>query len=143
VALGHVFPPDRYPFPADAVLTRWELVLADAAVTVDLVDGDEGPVCFVAYDATTLRHLAVHPSRWGHGLARAAVDRAVSGIVAAGHRPRLWCLVDNHRALGCYLHLGWRPSGRERPAEWPPYPLEHELLLEGSGADGHRFSALP
>ena len=26
VALGHVFPPDRFPFPDDAVLARWAIV---------------------------------------------------------------------------------------------------------------------
>ena len=39
---------------------------------------------------------------------------------------RLWCLVENHRARGLYEHLGWRPTGREQTAVWPPYPREME-----------------
>lgn len=130
-ALGHVFPPEEHPFPRDGVLARWRAVLADPAVTVEVVDGAEGLVCFVAYDAAVLRHLAVHPDHWGTGLARMAVDRAVAAIRIAGHRPHLWCLADNQRAMGCYLHLGWGPTGRERDAEWPPCPVECELVLEG------------
>jgi GNAT superfamily N-acetyltransferase len=130
-ALGHVFPPEEYPFPRDGVLARWQAVLADPGVTVELIEAAGGPVCFVAYDATTLRHLAVHPERWSTGLARLAVTRAAAAIRAAGHRPRLWCLADNQQAMGCYLHLGWALTGRERDAEWPPYPVECELVLEG------------
>lgn len=130
-ALSHVFPPEEYPFPRAGVLDRWRAVLAEPVVTVELVEAAREPVCFVAYDATTLRHLAVHPRRWGTGLARLAIDRAVASVRAAGHRPRLWCLASNQQAMGCYLHLGWVPTGRERPAEWPPYPVECELVLEG------------
>jgi GNAT superfamily N-acetyltransferase len=131
-ALGHVFPPARFPFPREGVLDRWRAVLSDPEVVVEVVDGEAGLVCFLAYDARTLRHLAVHPDHWGTGLARRAVERAVTSIVARGNRPRLWCLADNHRALGCYRHLGWTPSGPERRAEWPPYPIERELVLAGS-----------
>ncbi len=130
-ALRHVFPPEQFPFPRDGVLARWRAVLAAPDVTVELMDAAERPVCFVAYDATTLRHLAVHPERWGTGLARLAVDRAVAAVRAGGQRPRLWCLAANQQAMGCYLHLGWVESGREQHAEWPPYPVERELVLEG------------
>jgi GNAT superfamily N-acetyltransferase len=136
VALGDVFPAAEHPFPRRAVLDRWVAVLDDPVVKVEVVDRDDGEIglaCFVAYDPGLLRHLAVHPDRWGSGLARAAVDRAVAAIVAAGNRPRLWCLVDNHRALGLYAHLGWVPSGRCGEAEWPPHPTECELVLEDCG----------
>ncbi len=74
---------------------------------------------YVCWDPTTLRHLAVRPERWGSGLGRQAVERA-AGVT------RLWCLVENHRARGLYEHLGWRPTGREQSAVWPPYPREME-----------------
>jgi hypothetical protein len=53
------------------------------------------------------------------GLARQAVARA-SGV------RRLWCLAENHRARGFHEHLGWRATGRNHLAEWPPYPTELE-----------------
>ena len=64
----------------------------------------------------------MHPDRWGTGLAREGVELAVAAIRAAGRTPVLWVLVANHRARGLYEHLGWEPTGREQPAEWPPYP---------------------
>jgi putative acetyltransferase len=123
VALGHVFPPDRFPFPDDEILARWRVVLAEPGVQVLVEEDDRGLTCFVAFDSTTVRHLAVRPDVWGTGLARAALAAAEEH----GHPQRLWCLRDNHRAIGLYEHLGWRRTGREQPAEWPPYPVELEF----------------
>ncbi|QZY27996.1 GNAT family N-acetyltransferase [Nocardioides coralli] len=121
VALGHLFPPAEHPFPYAEVRERWLATLDDALVTVEVVDGEGHLDAFVAHDPLTLRHLAVHPDRWGSGLARAAVTRA-RGAGAT----RLWCLEGNHRARGLYEHLGWRPTGCSRAATWPPHPLELE-----------------
>jgi hypothetical protein len=33
------------------------------------------------------------------------------------------------RARDLFEHLGWEPTGREQPAEWPPYPTELEYRL--------------
>ncbi len=119
------------------MLARWVRTLADPRVRVEVVDGHgAGRLdCYVAWDPGLLRHLAVRPEAWGTGLARGAVDRAAAAIRAGGMRPRLWCLADNHRALGLYAHLGWVRSGVEQPARWPPYPIEVELVLEAP-ADG-------
>ena len=135
VGLAHVFALAEHPFPDAAVRDRWHRTLADPGVRVDVVDAAVGSSrldCYAAYDATTLRHLAVRPDAWGKGLARAAVERAAEAIRAGGGRPRLWCLVANHRAQGLYAHLGWTATGLERRAEWPPYPTEVELVLEDS-----------
>jgi GNAT superfamily N-acetyltransferase len=133
VALAHVFPPEQFPFPDLAVLDRWVATIDDSEVTVELAEDPE-PVAFVAFDsAGRLRHLAVRPDVWGTGLASAAVDRAVRAVRARGVTPRLWCLTENHRARGLYVHLGWRRTGREQRAEWPPYPIEEEWVLQESG----------
>ena len=72
----------------------------------------------------------MHPDHWGSGLAREAVDRATAAIAAGGEpRALLWCLAANHRALAVYHHLGWRATGREGRAEWPPHPTELQLGL--------------
>ena len=121
--LAHVF--GDVPFPEDDVLARWEATLREPAVTVLMTE-----VAFTSWDtAGRLRHLAVHPDHWGTGLARQGVELAVDGIRSAGLVPRLWVLAANHRARGLYDHLGWVPTGREQPAEWPPYPVELELAL--------------
>ena len=130
VGLAHVFP--GLPFPDEGVLARWEATLADPAVTVE-VYADPAPVVLLAHDAAgRLRHLAVAPERWGTGLGRAAVDRAVAAMTAAGSVPTLWVLVTNHRARSLYDRLGWEPTGLEQQAEWPPYPTEMQLRLPES-----------
>lgn len=131
VALGHVFAPE--PFPDDAVLARWEETLADHAVTVEVLGGEAGLDCLVAWDASTLRHLAVHPARWGDGLGRAAVDLAVTAIRAGGRLPHLWCLADNQRARAFYEHFGWRVTGVAQQAVWPPHSTELQYVLPDSG----------
>lgn len=127
VALGHVFPADRFPFPVDGVRDRWAATLADPHVRVEVVDGGAGLAAFLAYDAILLRHLGVRPTRWGAGLGRAGVERAVSEMRAMGStQPRLWCLTESVRARGLYERLGWRLTGVEQTCPWPPYPIELE-----------------
>jgi len=129
VGLAHVFPPERFPFPGDDVLARWALVLDEPGVAV-LVH-DAGPVrgggldLFAAYDDRSLRHLAVHPDRWGEGLASSAIDDVLRAMHLRGTAvAELWCLELNHRARRLYQHLGWRATTDRRPAPWPPHPTE-------------------
>lgn len=127
VALGHVFPPERYPFPGVAVLARWRLVLEDPSVTVLVVDDPQGAdlLAYTAFDHTSLRHLAVRPDHWGTGLATQAIEEALQGMGLRGSvEASLWCLEENHRARRLYEHLGWRPTGDRQPAAWPPHPTE-------------------
>lgn len=126
VGLGHVFPPDRYPFPEDDVLARWALVLDEPGVDVLVRDSTPGQVdIFAAYDDRSLRHLAVHPDLWGTGLASTAIETVLHAMVRRGATvAELWCLEENRRARRLYEHLGWRPAQDRRPAPWPPHPTE-------------------
>ena len=119
VALRHVF--GDLPFPSDAVLARWSLVLDDPDVTVEVVDDARGLIAFAAYDGGSLRHLGVHPAMWGHGLGAEGVARAVAA--GAG---QLWVLEENTRARALYERLGWTPSGHTQGCPWPPHPTELE-----------------
>jgi GNAT superfamily N-acetyltransferase len=125
VALAHVFPPADHPFPLDGVLARWRAVLAEAGTVVEVVDGPGRLDAFLAHDATTLRHLAVHPDRWGSGLGAHAVRRATEAGAT-----RLWCLAANSRARDLYERCGWTAGGQQRAAEWPPHPLEIEYVRD-------------
>ncbi len=117
VALAQVFP--GVPYPEHDVRDRWLRLLADPEVTVEVVGPPDRLDVYLAYDEVRLRHLGVRPERWGEGLARAALDRAVGTRL-------LWVLADNERARGFYAHLGWQPTGRAQTAEWPPHPTELE-----------------
>ena len=117
VALAHVF--GDTPYPWAEVQARWERTLVDPGARVEVCGQAARLDAYVCWDDALLRHLAVRPERWGSGLARRAVERATEAS-------RLWCLVENHRARGLYEHLGWRATGVERSAEWPPYPREME-----------------
>jgi GNAT superfamily N-acetyltransferase len=128
-ALGHVFPPERYPFPDDAVLARWALVLDDQAVVVLVLDDEADPgtglVAFAAFDDTTLRHLAVRPDHWGQGVATRAIATVLAAIEQRGiSTASLWCLEENHRARRLYEHLGWLPTDDRQEAPWRPHPVE-------------------
>lgn len=130
-ALGHVFPPERFPFPFDAVLSRWRLVLEDRSATVLVTERPGGLSAYAAYDDRTLRHLAVHPDHWGEGLARTAITQALEAIAAGGaERATLWVLAENHRARGLYEHLGWSATGEQQAAPWPPHPTELEYAVD-------------
>ncbi|MGI8524281.1 MAG: GNAT family N-acetyltransferase [Nocardioides sp.] len=117
VALAHVFP--GVPYPEDDVRERWVRLIADPDVHVEVAGPRDRLDAYLAWDRCRLRHLGVRPERWGTGLARAGLERAAQATL-------LWVLVANHQARGCYEHLGWRPTGREQEAEWPPYPRELE-----------------
>jgi RimJ/RimL family protein N-acetyltransferase len=127
-ALGHVFPPERYPFPDDDVLARWALVLAEPGTRVLVRDSEDGIGridLFAAYDERSLRHLAVRPARWGEGLASSAIETVLEALHARGTTvAELWCLEENHRARGMYEHLGWQATPDRREAPWPPHPTE-------------------
>jgi GNAT superfamily N-acetyltransferase len=117
VALAHVFP--DVPYPTAQVRQRWERLIADPSVRVEVAGPPEQLDVYLAWDDERLRHLGVRPELWGRGLARMAVERA-TGV------RRLWVLRDNTRARGFYEHLGWTRTGRDQDAEWPPYPVELE-----------------
>jgi RimJ/RimL family protein N-acetyltransferase len=133
-ALGHVFPPERFPFPDDAVLARWQIVLEDPDVTVLVAEdhesaqgaeGEKALVGYAAYDSTTLRHLAVHPDHWGQGLASEAIETVLHAMDQRGSTiASLWCLEENRRARRLYEFLGWRAEPDRREAPWPPHPTE-------------------
>lgn len=128
-ALGHIFPPEMYPYPDAEVLERWRQTLGDPSVTVLVTEDEHGLTSLIAFDEVLVRHLAVRPDCWRQGLARQAMAAAHS----SGHAPsRLWCLDDNDAALAFYRELGWVRTGRVQQAPFPPYPQEVELALEAS-----------
>jgi GNAT superfamily N-acetyltransferase len=118
-AFAHVFPPELYPFPDDAVRASWRAF--DGHV---LVAEDDGRVVGVAaVDGCWLRNLYVVPDAWGSGVAGALHDAALAALPDCPEI-RLWTLEENHRARRFYEKRGWRPNGETRVVPYPPGPLD-------------------
>jgi GNAT superfamily N-acetyltransferase len=126
--LGHVYPPDRYPFPTAAVERRWREFTEEGGWAVV---SDSG---FVAVHDEWLEALYVLPRAWGSGHADELHDAAVMEL---GRRDvaiaRLWVLDGNVRARRFYERHGWRADGTSRVVEFPPHPtdLGYALALGG------------
>jgi ribosomal protein S18 acetylase RimI-like enzyme len=82
---------------------------------------EERPGLFVALRAgvvvgwlrlvgTMIKSLHVDPACHGGGIGRTLLDHAV-GLI--GGDAFLLCLLENRRAAGFYVRLGWRNGGRE------------------------------
>jgi ribosomal protein S18 acetylase RimI-like enzyme len=131
-ALGHVFPPESFPYPIEQVRARWEQVLVDPeAVTLLAVARETGAGCgFVCVRQGVVEHLGVDPARQREGIGSLLLAEAVR--IAHDDRTAevsLWCLVDNHRALSFYARAGWVSTGEIQQAEFAPFPFEQRLVL--------------
>ena len=126
-ALAHVFGPDL-PFPADDVLARWALVLANPDNTTLVDEDDSGPVGYAAYGDGWLHHFGVVPRMWGTGRADVLHAVVLEGFVAQGVRTSyLWVLVENHRARAFYARHGWEDTGARDHEVFRPFPEKLQL----------------
>ena len=128
LALGHIFPQDRYPFPRDEVAARWRDEIARADVTAYVCTDDEGLVAgFAATRGTELLHFGTRVDTWGSGLAQRFHDAVLANLVAdaAGPVDRVWLRVfeQNVRARRFYERLGWRATGRRTRTSFAPHPV--------------------
>ena len=124
-ALAHIYPPDRYAFPDDAVRARWKEALSDERGNVIVATRGNRIVGVVAAKEGCLDGLYVLPGEWGSGVAARLHDAALQALVAAGAtNARLWVLEDNTRARRFYERRGWRLDGSERVVPFPPHPLD-------------------
>lgn len=126
-ALAHVYPPERFPFPHDAVRERWRAYTG--AYSLAAWDG------FVAVEPPWLEALYVRPTAWGRGVADELHAWAVERLRAAGTTTaRLWVLEQNPRARRFYERHGWRADGTTRVVEFPPHPLDvgYALALQSA-----------
>jgi GNAT superfamily N-acetyltransferase len=129
--LGHIFPPDEYPYPLEDVRRRWREALAEKGRSV-LVFEDQGELVGVAMTGPEwLDGLYVVPERWGSGVAVELHDAALAVVRAEGfERCHLWVLEDNPRARRFYERLGWRLNERTRVVPYPPNPLDVSYTIE-------------
>jgi GNAT superfamily N-acetyltransferase len=123
-AYPHIFPPELYPFPTEAVEERWREAVADPALEV--IVAEEGrPVGVVMTRPEWLDGLYVRPEWWSRGVGRALHDEVLARQRAAGSTTcNLWVLEHNDRARRFYERLGWRENGSTRDVPFPPNPID-------------------
>jgi GNAT superfamily N-acetyltransferase len=126
-ALAHIFGPDL-PFPADDVLARWTLVLANPENSTLVDEDDDGPCGYATYGGGWLHHFGIVPRWWGTGRADLLHTAVLDGLAAQGTRTAyLWVLVENRRARGFYVRRGWADTGVREPEVFPPFPEKMQL----------------
>jgi tRNA dimethylallyltransferase len=124
-ALAHIYPPDRYPFPDDAIRDRWEQAVADDSERVVVAERGDRIIGVAAVKDGWLNGLYVVPGEWGNGVADRLHEQALSELRAArATTARLWVLEENTRARRFYERRGWHRDGSERVVPFPPHPLD-------------------
>ena len=129
--LAHIFPPELYPYPREAVQARWIAAAADAAARVLIARSGDDTVGAACVREGWLDGLYVVPELWGTGLADVLHDRALELVRDLGSaRCHLWVLEDNARARRFYERRGWRENGETRVVPYPPNPLDVGYTLD-------------
>jgi putative acetyltransferase len=130
-ALAHIFPPEDYPFPREAVHARWVTAVAAPETRALIAVSDEQPVGAACVTSGWLEGLYVVPERWGTGLADLLHGHALQLVRDIGSAScKLWVLEDNIRARRFYERRGWRENGKTRVVEYPPNPLDIGYSLD-------------
>ena len=119
VALRHVFPPERYPYPDDEIRQRWR----DFPGSVLLAEREGEPLGVAGFEGCWLHGLYVVPAEWGSGVAGLLHD-AVVEVLADCPELHLWVLTANARARHFYERRGWRLDGTTRVVPFPPHPVD-------------------
>jgi GNAT superfamily N-acetyltransferase len=126
-AFAHIFPQEKYPFPAEAIRRGWNDALNDPNVETYLAWTDPGAVGLVSIGYGFLRTLFVEPGSWGTGVGSALHNHGLDRLKELGFsEARLWTLTDNAQAQRFYEHRGWTATGATRVVPFPPNPLDIE-----------------
>jgi GNAT superfamily N-acetyltransferase len=123
-----VFPPERYPYPDEAVRSALRRQLEDPGNAV-LIDGDGSGFALVGNGR--LERLFVREAAWGTAVADELHAAALEALRSTGATSAsLWCLAENARARRFYEKRGWRLNGTTRVVPFPPNPLDVGYSIE-------------
>ncbi len=133
--LGHIFPPEEYPYPTVAVARRWRRLLRDRLTRVHIIELFDAPVGFVAFDHDTVLHLGVVPHQTRRGYGSALLEYATREMFGRGvPAVYLWVLTENGTARSFYRSARWTDTDERRNCEFPPYPEELQMIRPNPGA---------
>jgi GNAT superfamily N-acetyltransferase len=129
-AFAHVYPPERYPFPDDAIREVWAEALADPEVEVYVAEVDGAAAGAVSVGRGFLSTLYVLPGVQGRGVGSALHDLALERLRAHGVREaRLWTLSENHSGRQFYERRGWTLTDETRVVPYPPNPTDVQYAI--------------
>jgi diamine N-acetyltransferase len=130
-AFPHIFPPDDFPYPDQAVKERRRENLS-SRVAVCWVCEDDGRIVGTAVlIGGLLDSIAVVPEKWGTGIAQALYATVLQHARAEGREKlELWVMEKNARARGFYAKRGWKPDGKTKELSFPPHPILLGYSLE-------------
>lgn len=124
-AFAHVYPPEQYPFPNDAIREVWAEALADPEVEVYVAELDGAAVGAVSVGKGFLSTLYVLPGYQGSGVGSALHDLALERLRALGFRQaKLWTLRENGSGRRFYERRGWVLTDETRVVPYPPNPVD-------------------
>jgi GNAT superfamily N-acetyltransferase len=124
-AFAHVYPPEHYPFPDDAIREVWAEALADPKVEVYVAELDGRAVGGVSVGKGYLGTLYVLPAYQGRGVGSALHDLALERLRAMGFQEaKLWTLRENGSGRRFYERRGWTLTSETRVVPYPPHPLD-------------------
>ena len=124
-AYAHIYPPERYPFPDDAVREVWTEALSDPEVEVYVAEVEGVPAGVVSVGKGFLSTLYVLPAYQGSGVGSALHALALERLRAHGFREaRLWTLEGNDAGRRFYERRGWSLTDETRVVPYPPNPID-------------------
>jgi ribosomal protein S18 acetylase RimI-like enzyme len=129
-AYAHIYPPERYPFPDDAVREVWAEALSDQEVEVYVAEVEGVPAGAVSVGKGFLSTLYVLPAYQGSGVGSALHDLALERLRAHGFQEaRLWTLEGNDAGRRFYERRGWLLTDETRVVPYPPHPIDVQYAL--------------
>jgi ribosomal protein S18 acetylase RimI-like enzyme len=132
-AYAHIYPPERYSFPDDAVREIWAEALSNPEVEVYVAEVEGVSAGAVSVGKGFLSTLYVLPAYQGGGVGSALHDVAVERLRAQGFQEaRLWTLEGNEVGRRFYERRGWSFTDETRIVPYLPNPIDvqYALLLE-------------
>jgi GNAT superfamily N-acetyltransferase len=134
-AFAHVYPPEVYPYPDEAVRAEIarRVTLDEASYLVAEEDGQ--PVGFAGASPGWVDQLYVLPEAQGQGVGTTLLEAAVARRREAGDAElRLWTLEANDAGRRFYEARGWRLAPETRVVPHPPNPIDVSYILPVKGA---------
>jgi GNAT superfamily N-acetyltransferase len=129
-AYAHVYPPDEYPYPDDAVRAYIEERFERSDATYLVAEQNGRAVGLVAASPGWIEQLYVLPEAQGRGIGSALLEEAVARRRRAGDAElRLWTLQANEAGRRFYEARGWRLASETRVVGYPPNPIDVSYVL--------------